>query len=198
MPFVRQALEQEVQKQQAKVEQQKAQQKAQVVKTIIAELRPTIIRIIQATVAQSDLSNYKALFQTIITQLWPVVPSSVQNVLTTSSYRFDTQVLKDQIMHKDFTRAHLWIGTVCVAALNVHLFWRKSPYLLAKPWKRRCRSKKQSLSNKRLNRKSKSSQLSLQSCDLPLFASFRLLWRNQICPITKLSKPSLLNFVLLS
>ena len=71
------------------------------VRTIIAELRPTIIRIIQATVAQSDLSNFDGLFQTIITQLRPVVLSEVQRALQTSKYQFNAQVLTDRIMGKD-------------------------------------------------------------------------------------------------
>ena len=95
--FVSQALEEEVQKQEAKLEQQKAQQEEQVVSTIIAELRPPIVCIIQATVAQSDLSNYE-IIQTIITQLCPVVLAEVQNALTTSSYRFDASVLTNRIM----------------------------------------------------------------------------------------------------
>ena len=71
-----------------------------IVTTIIKDLRPTIIRIIQATVAQSDLSNFDGLFQTIITQLRPVVLAEVRRALQTSTYKdtLDAQVLTDRIM----------------------------------------------------------------------------------------------------
>jgi hypothetical protein len=79
-PFVRQALDQEVQKASAELE-------GQVVTRIITDLKPTIIRIIQATVSSSqvDLSNVEGLLQTILTQLRPVVSNEVNNALRASN-----------------------------------------------------------------------------------------------------------------
>ncbi len=101
-PFLRQTLEREVRQQQQLQQQAQQEQEAQVIQTIIAELRPTIIRIIQTTVQQSDLTNtdYNGLYNVITTQLRPVVLSSVRNALRTSTYKLDAQVLTNQIMGK--------------------------------------------------------------------------------------------------
>ena len=55
---------------------------------IISDLKPTVIRIIQATVSSSgiDLSNVNGLVQTILVQLRPVVSREVQNALRNSPY----------------------------------------------------------------------------------------------------------------
>jgi hypothetical protein len=80
-PFVRQALEAEVQKVQAN-----ALTEDQVVQLIITDLRPTILRIIQATVSSSsvDLSNTEGLLKTILVQLRPVVLQEVRSALSQS------------------------------------------------------------------------------------------------------------------
>ncbi len=106
-PFVQQALRQEVQEQKKKNDQLRKANEDRVVRTIISELRPTFVRIIQATVAQSDLTNYEGLFQTIIVQLRPVVLAEVRTALQTSSYTFDAQVLTNRIMGK-------WLQTIKV------------------------------------------------------------------------------------
>ena len=59
----------------------------QIIQQIIADLKPTVIRIIQATVSSSqvDLSNIEQLLQTILIQLKPVVLNEVQEALKTST-----------------------------------------------------------------------------------------------------------------
>ena len=81
-PFVRQALQQEVQK-----VQDNALSEDQVVQLIITDLKPTVIRIIQATVASGnvDLSNINQLLSTILVQLRPVVLNEVNSALATST-----------------------------------------------------------------------------------------------------------------
>merc|ERR1712012_751098 len=73
-----------------------------VVQEVSQSLRPTIIRIIQATIAQSsvDLSNFEALFRTIIKALRPVVYQEVQKALSASynSYNVDANELSELIM----------------------------------------------------------------------------------------------------
>jgi hypothetical protein len=58
----------------------------QVVQLIITDLRPTILRIIQATVSSSsvDLSNTEGLLKTILVQLRPVVLQEVRSALSQS------------------------------------------------------------------------------------------------------------------
>lgn len=60
----------------------------QVVEQVTTELKPTVIKIIRATVLQSnvDLNNYGNLVETILTQLKPVVTLAVNSALATSPH----------------------------------------------------------------------------------------------------------------
>merc|ERR1719414_804255 len=80
--FVRQALEAEVQKLKAN-----SLSEDEVVRIIINDLKPTVIKVVRATVgsAQVDLTNPEALLQTILVQLRPVVLNEVQRALSTST-----------------------------------------------------------------------------------------------------------------
>merc|ERR1711953_1268443 len=82
-PFVRQALEAEVQKLQAA----NSLSEDQVVRIIINDLKPTVIKVVRATVSstQVDLTNPDGLLRTILNQLRPVVLNEVQKALSTST-----------------------------------------------------------------------------------------------------------------
>jgi len=92
-PFVRQALQQEVQNQVGNLEDR-------VVTQVITDLKPTVIRIVQATVSSSnvDIGNTNQLIETIIVQLRPVVLREVQNALATSPYPLNAQTLTERIV----------------------------------------------------------------------------------------------------
>ena len=81
-PFVRQALEAEVQKLKAN-----SLSEDQVVRIIINDLKPTVIKVVRATVSstQVDLTNPDGLLRTILNQLRPVVLNEVQKALSTST-----------------------------------------------------------------------------------------------------------------
>merc|ERR1711936_1443366 len=91
--FVRLALEEEVLKATSNLENE-------VVEQVITELKPTVIRIIQATVSSSevDLSNIQDLLETILTQLRPVVLAEVNNALQSSTYQLNAESLTDRII----------------------------------------------------------------------------------------------------
>merc|ERR1712156_1151354 len=91
--FVRLALEEEVLKATSNLENE-------VVEQVITELKPTVIRIIQATVSSSevDLSNIQDLLETILTQLRPVVLAEVNNALQSSTYQLNADSLTDRIV----------------------------------------------------------------------------------------------------
>ena len=91
--FVRQALQQEVQQATVNLENQ-------VVQRVITNLKPTVFRIIQATVSSSDvdLSNLNTLLETILTQLRPVVLREVDNALKSSTYSLNAKSLTDRIV----------------------------------------------------------------------------------------------------
>merc|ERR1712227_578343 len=91
--FVRLALEEEVLKATSNLENE-------VVEQVITELKPTVIRIIQATVSSSevDLSNIQDLLETILTQLRPVVLAEVNNALQSSTYQLNAESLTDRIV----------------------------------------------------------------------------------------------------
>merc|ERR1711953_1021706 len=82
-PFVRQALEAEVQKLHAA----NSLSEDQVVRIIINDLKPTVIKVVRATVSstQVDLTNPDGLLRTILNQLRPVVLNEVQKALSTST-----------------------------------------------------------------------------------------------------------------
>merc|ERR1711953_1519557 len=81
-PFVRQALEAEVQKLKAN-----SLSEDEVVRIIINDLKPTVIKVVRATVSstQVDLTNPDGLLRTILNQLRPVVLNEVQKALSTST-----------------------------------------------------------------------------------------------------------------
>merc|ERR1712141_961333 len=95
-PFVRQALQQKV--------QDNALSEDQVVQLIITDLKPTVIRIIQATVASGnvDLSNINQLLSTILVQLRPVVLNEVNSALATSTVagNINANSLTDRIIRE--------------------------------------------------------------------------------------------------
>merc|ERR1711990_1264727 len=64
--------------------QQLGVQKNNLVLQISTELKPTIISVIKAAVAQSDLSNLDGLLETILRQMRPVVLNAAQTALQTS------------------------------------------------------------------------------------------------------------------
>merc|ERR1712213_146241 len=76
-------IEQRVNEEANRVQQASAAQQGQIIQKIITDLKPSIIRIIQATVSSSDvdLSNIDGLLRTILVQLKPVVLNEVQNAL---------------------------------------------------------------------------------------------------------------------
>merc|ERR1711953_1157053 len=81
-PFVRQALEAEVQKLQAA----NSLSEDQVVRIIINDLKPTVIKVVRATVSsKDDLTDPDGLLRTILNQLRPVVLNEVQKALSTST-----------------------------------------------------------------------------------------------------------------
>merc|ERR1712062_570383 len=81
-PFVRQALEAEVQKLQAT----NSLSEDQVVRIIINDLKPTVIKVVRATVSsKDDLTDPDGLLRTILNQLRPVVLNEVQKALSTST-----------------------------------------------------------------------------------------------------------------
>merc|ERR1711953_476913 len=80
-PFVRQALEAEVQKLKAN-----SLSEDQVVRIIINDLKPTVIKVVRATVSsKDDLTDPDGLLRTILNQLRPVVLNEVQKALSTST-----------------------------------------------------------------------------------------------------------------
>merc|ERR1711935_615946 len=78
--------------------QQLGVQKNNLVLQISTELKPTIISIIKATVAQSDLSNLDGLLEAILKQLRPVVLRACEAGLAASSLNLDANELADEIM----------------------------------------------------------------------------------------------------
>merc|ERR1719369_708414 len=93
-PFVSSALEKEVQ-------QASTLSEAEVVQIIITDLRPTVIKVIQATVgATKNLGNTDELLQTILRQMRPVVLNAAQNALQTSPVagNIDANSLTDRVI----------------------------------------------------------------------------------------------------
>ena len=123
-PIVQRGVRQESQKVASQRGEDRKSFELKVVRQVSQSLRPTIIRIIKATVAESnvgklilrkknlnflrikipiffsDLSNIEALFRTIIRALRPVVYAEVQKALSsaTLSYNVDANALTDLIM----------------------------------------------------------------------------------------------------
>jgi len=97
-PFIQEGVQREVTQQQ----QQRPQlTEDQVVATVISQLRPTIIRIIQETVRLSsnvNLNNPSGLIETIVVQLHPVVQQSVRTAISTSSSQFNPDDLSEKIL----------------------------------------------------------------------------------------------------
>merc|ERR1712079_73492 len=73
-------------------------QKNNLVLQITSELKPTIISVIKATVAQSDLSNFDGLLAAILRQLRPVVLRACEAGLASSNLNLDANDLADEIM----------------------------------------------------------------------------------------------------
>jgi len=73
-------------------------QKNNLVLQITSELKPTIISVIKATVAQSDLSNFDGLLAAILRQLRPVVLRACEVGLASSNLDLDANELADEIM----------------------------------------------------------------------------------------------------
>merc|ERR1711997_650199 len=80
--------------------QQLGVQKNNLVLTISTELKPTIISIIKAAVASSDLSNLDGLLEAILKQLRPIVLRACQAGLAGSNLKIDANELTDEIMIK--------------------------------------------------------------------------------------------------
>jgi len=78
--------------------QQLGVQKNNLVLQISTELKPTIISVIKAAVAQSDLSNLDGLLETILKQLRPVVLRACEAGLAASNLNLDANELADEIM----------------------------------------------------------------------------------------------------
>ena len=99
-PFVRQALEAEV----LKMQQANALSEDEVVRMIINDLKPTVIKVVRATVssAQVDLTDPNALLNTILVQLRPVVLNEVQRALSTSTVagNLNANSLTDRIIRE--------------------------------------------------------------------------------------------------
>merc|ERR1719365_195810 len=73
----------------------------EVIRIVITQLEPIVIRIIRTTVqtTNADLNSYPNLVQTIMTQLQPVVLAEVQRALQTSSYvGLNAQTLTSEIV----------------------------------------------------------------------------------------------------
>jgi len=73
----------------------------QVIRIVITQLEPIVIRIVRTTVQTTnvDLNNYPNLVQTIMTQLQPVVLAEVQRALQTSSFvGLNAQTLTSEIV----------------------------------------------------------------------------------------------------
>ena len=81
-PFVRQALVQEVQK----VQGQRSDIEDRVVNQVTNQLRPNVLKIVQASVSNAgiDTSDTTQLLEIIMVQLRPVVLGEVQTALRTS------------------------------------------------------------------------------------------------------------------
>merc|ERR1712212_340764 len=73
-------------------------QKSNLVLQITTTLKPTIISVIKATVAQSDLSNFDGLLAAILRQLRPVVLRACEAGLANSNLNLDANELADEIM----------------------------------------------------------------------------------------------------
>merc|ERR1711935_93022 len=105
-PFVSSSLEQEAQKASALSEDQ-------VVQIIITDLKPTVIKVIQATVKSEsvDLGDLDLLLKTILRQMRPVVLNAAQTALLTSQVggNIDANSLADKVILQmtSFVRAAL-------------------------------------------------------------------------------------------
>merc|ERR1711953_1030631 len=79
---------------------QKSKLEDDIVLEITTSLRPTIIRIIQASVQSSDLSDIESLFRAILSRLRIVVLKEVQDALASSplNLNIDANQLTDRIM----------------------------------------------------------------------------------------------------
>merc|ERR1712213_279510 len=99
-PVTEQGVNQEAQAIIASSLAQKAKLEDEIVLEITTNLRPTIIRIIQASVQSSDLSDIDSLFQAILKRLRLVVLNEVQTALANSplSLDIDANQLTDRIM----------------------------------------------------------------------------------------------------
>merc|ERR1712213_54346 len=99
-PVIEQGVNQEAQAIIASSLAQKAKLEDEIVLEITTNLRPTIIRIIQASVQSSDLSDIDSLFQAILKRLRLVVLNEVQTALANSplSLDIDANQLTDRIM----------------------------------------------------------------------------------------------------
>merc|ERR1712213_6155 len=99
-PVIEQGVNQEAQAIIASSLAQKAKLEDEIVLEVTTNLRPTIIRIIQASVQSSDLSDIESLFQAILKRLRLVVLNEVQTALANSplSLDIDANQLTDRIM----------------------------------------------------------------------------------------------------
>merc|ERR1711963_1168020 len=99
-PVIEQGVYQEAQGIIASSLAQKAKLEDEIVLEITTNLRPTIIRIIQASVQSSDLSDIDSLFQAILKRLRLVVLNEEQTALANSplSLDIDANQLTDRIM----------------------------------------------------------------------------------------------------
>merc|ERR1711953_1488360 len=105
-PYVREALQKEV-----KRIQDNTLTEDQVVQLVITDLKPTIIRVVQATVASEnvDLSNIDGLLRTILVQLRPVVLNAVNNAMAQSTVagNINADSLTDRIIREITTFVRL-------------------------------------------------------------------------------------------
>merc|ERR1712213_298785 len=99
-PVIEAGVNEEAQAIIAQSQAQKAQLENDIVLEITTTLKPTIIRIIQASVQSSDLSDIESLFQAILGRLRGVVFKEVQTALANSPLKLniDANQLTERIM----------------------------------------------------------------------------------------------------
>jgi len=99
-PIIEAGVNEEAQAVIASSQAQKAELENDIVLEITTTLKPTIIRIIQASVQSSDLSDIEGLFQAILRRLRIVVLKEVQDALASSPFgsSIDANQLTERIM----------------------------------------------------------------------------------------------------
>merc|ERR1712079_616174 len=97
-PIIEVGVNEESEKVLSQTKEQITRQKSNLVLQITTQLKPTIISVIKATVAQSDLSNFDGLLAAILRQLRPVVLRACEAGLASSNLNLDANDLADEIM----------------------------------------------------------------------------------------------------